>query len=79
MRFSGLIPLAVVLTLSAAVIAIANAHGWSDGAAEWVIVAIIGGTTVADLLLTDLRELRLRKDRKRRGGPHFPGGRRGTT
>lgn len=78
MRLSGLIPLAVAMALSGVVIAIADAHSWSDSTTQWVITAIVGGTTFA-LFLADWRELRLHKGRERRDRRDSPSGRRGTT
>jgi hypothetical protein len=78
MRLSGLIPLVVAMTLSGAVIAIADAHSWSDSTTQGAIIAIIGGTTLA-LFLTDWRETRLHRGQEGPDRRDSPRGRRGTT
>ena len=68
MRISALIPLAAAIMLSAVLIAIADAHSWSDTAAQGALSAIIGGTAVINILFAYWQEgrLRIRRQSRRR-------------
>jgi Zn-dependent protease with chaperone function len=45
-------PLALVVAL----ILVAGAHSWSDEATQWGIMAVLGGATIIDLLVSRWKE-----------------------
>jgi len=64
MRFRGLGLVAAAAILCAILVAIADAHSWSDTATSGALSAILGGVTVVDVLFAYWREGRLRIGRR---------------